>query len=85
MKKLIIGLAICGLTFACKCSDSAQVSDASDASAPAMDCCAKKDGSCEKTDGCETMAKPNCGGGDGGGCSSMAGKKVCPMTGKVIE
>ncbi|MCB9914772.1 MAG: hypothetical protein H6828_06425 [Planctomycetes bacterium] len=81
MKNLILGIALLGFAVACKSDDHNQVSDAATVEAPAGGC-----NGCS-ADMCDDAAKAECAGKSdcGSSCQGQAAKKVCPVTGKVIE
>lgn len=93
MKKFVLAFAVASLAFACKSSDSTQVSDPATAAGPACatscDMAAKKECSdamkaeCSsaKTE-CSAEAKKECSGAAKPECSSA---KVCPMTGQTYN
>jgi hypothetical protein len=75
MKKMLLGLALCGLTFACASENKASVEDAG----PAV-CTECEAGTCT-----ECPAAGECSGAKKEECSGSAEQKVCPVTGKVMN
>lgn len=67
MKKMILGLALIGMTFACKTEKNAAITDPSSANMPKAECCTNKGE-------CTDKMKAEC---------NKDGAKVCPVTGKV--
>ena len=83
MKKLLLGLALCGLTFACANTEE----KASFADAEPVVCADCEAGTCTE---CPDAAKSECAGAMSecaGAKSECAGEapKVCPVTGKEIN
>jgi hypothetical protein len=74
MKNLLLGLALCGLTFACASEEKASIEDAG----PAV--CAE----CEAGTCTECPPSGECAGTKSE-CSGSAEQKVCPVTGKVMN
>ncbi|MFN0242593.1 MAG: hypothetical protein ACKVWV_06840 [Planctomycetota bacterium] len=68
MKKMILGLALVGMTFACKTDKNAAIADPSSANMPKAECCETKKAECSD------KAKAEC---------SKDAAKVCPVTGKA--
>jgi len=75
MKKLLLGLALAGLTVACAAEKKASVEDSS--SPAAVECATKSDCCADKAE-CTEAQKAECQ-------SKCEAKKVCPVTGKEIN
>jgi hypothetical protein len=97
MKNLLLGLALVGLTFACNTDQTAQMSDALEATPAACATganCAMTDCDMAGKAGCDKMNKTaGCSASgasaDAASKSSCSAKdksaKVCPVTGEAIE
>lgn len=80
-KSILLGLALAGLTFACRTADTADSTEASVTTSPEP-CCAAKAECGDKAAECDEAKATACDEAKAGDCEKA---KVCPVTGKSID